>query len=47
MRDLHASGLLRMLQPRRWGGMELDFVAYIDVPYELGARLRLDQLERR
>ena len=36
MRDLHASGLLRALQPRRWGGMELDFVSYIDIPFELG-----------
>lgn len=36
MRDLHASGLLRALQPRRWGGMELDFASYIDIPVELG-----------
>jgi 3-hydroxy-9,10-secoandrosta-1,3,5(10)-triene-9,17-dione monooxygenase len=35
VRDLHASGLLRILQPRRWGGMELEFVSYVDVPYEL------------
>ena len=35
VRDLHASGLLRILQPRRWGGMELDFVAYIDIPLEI------------
>jgi 3-hydroxy-9,10-secoandrosta-1,3,5(10)-triene-9,17-dione monooxygenase len=33
--DLHRSGLLRILQPKRWGGMELDFVAYIDIPCEL------------
>ena len=33
--DLQASGLLRILQPKRWGGMELDFVAYVDVAYEL------------
>jgi len=33
--DLNASGLLRTLQPRRWGGMEFDFVAYADFPYEL------------
>ncbi len=33
--DLHASGLLRTLQPRRWGGMELDFPAYVDFPLEL------------
>lgn len=29
---LQSSGLIRMLQPRRWGGMELDFVAHFDVP---------------
>ena len=34
--DLHASGVLRALQPRRWGGMELDFVSYVDIPLELG-----------
>jgi len=33
--DLHASGVLRTLQPKRWGGMELDFVAYADFPYEI------------
>jgi 3-hydroxy-9,10-secoandrosta-1,3,5(10)-triene-9,17-dione monooxygenase len=33
--DLNASGLLRTLQPRRWGGMEFDFVAYVDFPAEL------------
>jgi 3-hydroxy-9,10-secoandrosta-1,3,5(10)-triene-9,17-dione monooxygenase len=33
--DLHASGALRTLQPERWGGMELDFVAYADFPYEI------------
>lgn len=36
LRELHESGLLRMLQPRRWGGMELDLVSYIDVPVEIG-----------
>jgi len=35
VRELHESGLLRVFQPRRWGGMELDFVAYIDIPLEL------------
>ena len=34
--DLHASGLLRTLQPQRWGGMEFDFVAYVDFPLEIG-----------
>ena len=33
--DLHASGLLRTMQPRRWGGMEYDFIAYVDFPLEL------------
>jgi 3-hydroxy-9,10-secoandrosta-1,3,5(10)-triene-9,17-dione monooxygenase len=28
--DLHRTGLLRVLQPRRWGGMEFDYVAYVD-----------------
>jgi len=35
VRDLHASGLLRTLQPKRWGGMEFDFIAYVDFPLEL------------
>ena len=35
MRDLHASGLLRIMQPRRWGGMELDFQSYVDCSFEL------------
>jgi 3-hydroxy-9,10-secoandrosta-1,3,5(10)-triene-9,17-dione monooxygenase len=29
---LHRSGLLRYMQPKVWGGMELPFVAYFDVP---------------
>ena len=33
--DLHASGVIRTMQPRRWGGMELDYVAYVDFPLEL------------
>ena len=33
--DLHRSGLLRSMQPRRWGGMEFDFLAYVDIPCEL------------
>jgi len=33
--DLHASGILRSMQPGRWGGMEFDFVAYVDFPLEL------------
>jgi 3-hydroxy-9,10-secoandrosta-1,3,5(10)-triene-9,17-dione monooxygenase len=35
LQDLHASGLLRTLQPGRWGGMEFDFIAYVDFPLEL------------
>ncbi|HEX9126792.1 MAG TPA: acyl-CoA dehydrogenase family protein [Methylomirabilota bacterium] len=34
--DLHRSGLFRFHQPRRWGGMELPFVALFDVPAEIG-----------
>ncbi len=33
--DLHRTGLLRVLQPKRWGGMELDFIAYLDFSEEL------------
>jgi 3-hydroxy-9,10-secoandrosta-1,3,5(10)-triene-9,17-dione monooxygenase len=32
---LHRAGLFRFHQPRRWGGMELPFVAIFDVPYEI------------
>jgi 3-hydroxy-9,10-secoandrosta-1,3,5(10)-triene-9,17-dione monooxygenase len=34
--DLHRAGLFRFHQPRRWGGMELPFVALFDVPAEIG-----------
>jgi 3-hydroxy-9,10-secoandrosta-1,3,5(10)-triene-9,17-dione monooxygenase len=33
--DLQRTGLLRALQPKRWGGMELEFVAYVDIPMAL------------
>src|SRR5262245_10197735 len=33
--DLHRTGLLRFHQPRRWGGMELDFVSLFDIPAEV------------
>jgi 3-hydroxy-9,10-secoandrosta-1,3,5(10)-triene-9,17-dione monooxygenase len=33
--DLHRSGLFRITQPKRWGGMELDFVSMLDIPAEL------------
>jgi 3-hydroxy-9,10-secoandrosta-1,3,5(10)-triene-9,17-dione monooxygenase len=32
---LHETGLCRFLQPKAFGGMELDFVAIVDVPAEL------------
>ena len=35
LEDLHRSGLLRFHQPKRWGGMELPFVAVFDVPAEI------------
>ena len=36
MQALHDSGLLRYHQPKRWGGMELDFAAMVDIPDVLG-----------
>lgn len=30
--DLNSSGLMRIVQPRRWGGMELDFCSLVDIP---------------
>ena len=33
--DLLSAGVLRALQPKRWGGMEYDYIAYIDIPMEL------------
>ncbi len=33
--DLHRTGLLRFHQPRRWGGMELDFISLFDIPAEV------------
>ena len=33
--DLHRAGLFRFHQPKRWGGMELPFVAIFDVPAEI------------
>jgi 3-hydroxy-9,10-secoandrosta-1,3,5(10)-triene-9,17-dione monooxygenase len=35
LEDLHRIGLLRYHQPRRWGGMELPFVALFDIPAEV------------
>jgi 3-hydroxy-9,10-secoandrosta-1,3,5(10)-triene-9,17-dione monooxygenase len=34
--DLHQAGLFRFGQPRRWGGMELDFVSMFEIPMEVG-----------
>lgn len=33
---LHESGMLRILQPKRYGGMELDFVSVFDIPEVVG-----------
>ena len=33
--DLHRTGLFRFHQPKRWGGMELPFVAIFDIPHEI------------
>lgn len=33
--ELRNAGILRVMQPRRWGGMEFDLVAYFDFSYEL------------
>jgi 3-hydroxy-9,10-secoandrosta-1,3,5(10)-triene-9,17-dione monooxygenase len=35
MKELHESGIMRALQPKRWGGMELDYITYFDVVMEL------------
>jgi 3-hydroxy-9,10-secoandrosta-1,3,5(10)-triene-9,17-dione monooxygenase len=34
--ELHASGLLRITQPKRYGGMELDYVSLFEIPAEIG-----------
>jgi 3-hydroxy-9,10-secoandrosta-1,3,5(10)-triene-9,17-dione monooxygenase len=36
VRALHENGLFRYIQPKIWGGMELDFVSYFDIPEMLG-----------
>jgi 3-hydroxy-9,10-secoandrosta-1,3,5(10)-triene-9,17-dione monooxygenase len=33
--DLHSSGLIRMTQPKRYGGMELDYVSLFEIPAEI------------
>lgn len=33
---VHETGLFRILQPKRWGGMELDFPAIFDIPEVIG-----------
>ena len=35
LRELHESGIMRALQPQRWGGMELEYITYVDVVMEL------------
>jgi len=34
--DLNRTGLARILQPKRWGGMELPFTAIFDIPEIIG-----------
>lgn len=34
--DLDRTGLMRIVQPRRWGGMELDFVSILDIADIIG-----------
>ena len=34
-RDLMDAGILRAMQPRRWGGMEYDYIAYVDIAMAL------------
>ena len=34
--ELHRTGLFRYLQPKLWGGMELDLVSVVDIPEMLG-----------
>ncbi len=36
IQDLNQLGILRFGQPKRYGGMELDFRAIFDIPYEIG-----------
>ncbi len=36
IRDFHDTGLWRMLQPKRWGGHEMDFGLLVDVCSEIG-----------
>ena len=35
VRDLTDAGILRAMQPRRWGGMEYDYIAYVDIAMAL------------
>jgi 3-hydroxy-9,10-secoandrosta-1,3,5(10)-triene-9,17-dione monooxygenase len=34
--DMQAAGLFKVLQPRRWGGYELDILSYYDIQMALG-----------
>jgi len=36
LQDFHRLGIFRFAQPKRYGGMELDFTAIFDIPYEIG-----------
>ena len=44
---LHETGLFRFHQPKAFGGMELDFVAVVDITGGDRARLSVDGVERR
>ena len=46
MDALNRTGLLRYLQPKVWGGMELPFIAYYDIPEDALARRHLRRLDR-
>ena len=39
-RDLHTAGLFRIVQPRRVGGSEFDYVALVDFAAEVAAQLK-------
>ena len=40
LRAIHDSGLFRMQQPKRFGGMELDFYAFTVIPEIIGRAIR-------
>ena len=44
-RDLHEAGLFRIVQPKRVGGSEFDYVALVDCADAIGRGRRLGRLE--